>query len=96
MAWAASLPMRHETTAWLLLGLLGAQGAPAQAAPVVAAATAATLPRLEQAYADFNDELIPLGGSMWVRLAEKWLSSHPPGPHAPAGALRSEAHSPWK
>jgi amidohydrolase len=23
---------------------------------------------------DFNDELIPLGGSMWVRLAEKWLS----------------------
>jgi len=29
---------------------------------------------------DFNDELIPLGGSMWVRLAEKWLSSHPPGP----------------
>jgi amidohydrolase len=27
---------------------------------------------------DFNDELIPLGGSMWVRLAEKWLSSPPP------------------
>src|SRR4029077_3894681 len=24
---------------------------------------------------DFNDELIPLGGSMWVRLAERWLSS---------------------
>ena len=23
---------------------------------------------------DFNDELIPLGGSMWVRLAEKWLN----------------------
>jgi amidohydrolase len=23
---------------------------------------------------DFNDELIPLGGSMWVRLAENWLS----------------------
>jgi amidohydrolase len=22
---------------------------------------------------DFNDELIPLGGSMWVRLAESWL-----------------------
>jgi amidohydrolase len=22
---------------------------------------------------DFNDELIPLGGSMWVRLAQKWL-----------------------
>jgi amidohydrolase len=27
---------------------------------------------------DFNDELIPLGGSMWVRLAERWLSSAPP------------------
>ena len=27
---------------------------------------------------DFNDELIPLGGSMWVRLAEKWLRSPPP------------------
>jgi hippurate hydrolase len=24
---------------------------------------------------DFNDELIPLGGSMWVRLAENWLGS---------------------
>jgi amidohydrolase len=22
---------------------------------------------------DFNDELLPLGGSMWVRLAERWL-----------------------
>ena len=29
---------------------------------------------------DFNDELIPLGASMWVRLAEKWLSE---GPRAP-------------
>ena len=26
---------------------------------------------------DFNDELIPLGGSMWVRLAEKWLRAEP-------------------
>jgi len=24
---------------------------------------------------DFNDELIPLGASMWVRLAENWLSA---------------------
>jgi hippurate hydrolase len=24
---------------------------------------------------DFNDDLIPLGGSMWVRLAEKWLNT---------------------
>lgn len=24
---------------------------------------------------DFNDELIPLGGTMWVRLAEAWLSN---------------------
>ena len=23
---------------------------------------------------DFNDELIPLGGSLWVRLAEAWLA----------------------
>jgi len=22
---------------------------------------------------DFNDELIPIGGSMWVRLVEEWL-----------------------
>jgi len=29
---------------------------------------------------DFNAELIPLGGSMWVRLAERWLSSGPAGP----------------
>jgi len=29
---------------------------------------------------DFNDELIPLGGSMWVRLVEKWLGAAPPGP----------------
>jgi hippurate hydrolase len=29
---------------------------------------------------DFNDDLIPLGGSMWVRLAERWLSSAPPLP----------------
>ena len=26
---------------------------------------------------DFNDELIPLGGSMWVRLAEAWLNAAP-------------------
>ncbi|RQO61810.1 amidohydrolase [Paucibacter sp. KBW04] len=27
---------------------------------------------------DFNDELIPLGGSMWVRLAEAWLNRPQP------------------
>ena len=27
---------------------------------------------------DFNDELIPLGATLWVRLAEKWLSSPRP------------------
>jgi len=33
---------------------------------------------------DFNDELIPLGGSMWVHLAERWLQAPPParGPAA--------------
>lgn len=29
---------------------------------------------LHNASYDFNDELIALGGSMWVRLAERWLS----------------------
>ncbi len=28
---------------------------------------------------DFNDALIPLGGSMWVRLAEAWLNGRRPG-----------------
>jgi hippurate hydrolase len=28
---------------------------------------------------DFNDALIPLGGSMWVRLAEEWLKADPAG-----------------
>ena len=27
---------------------------------------------------DFNDQLIPLGGTMWARLAEQWLRSAPP------------------
>jgi hippurate hydrolase len=27
---------------------------------------------------DFNDELIPLGGSMWVKMAEQWLNSPRP------------------
>jgi hippurate hydrolase len=36
---------------------------------------------------DFNDELIPLGGSMWVRLAEKWLSESLPI------RIRSSAHA---
>lgn len=26
---------------------------------------------------DFNDELIPLGGSLWVRLVEKWFATQP-------------------
>ncbi|MFG6465183.1 M20 aminoacylase family protein [Roseateles sp. BYS87W] len=29
---------------------------------------------------DFNDDLIPLGGSMWVRLAEAWLAPRPAEP----------------
>jgi amidohydrolase len=28
---------------------------------------------------DFNDELIPVGGSMWVQLAQRWLQGAPPG-----------------
>jgi len=26
---------------------------------------------------DFNDELVPLGATMWVRLAEAWLARGP-------------------
>ena len=28
---------------------------------------------------DFNDDLIPLGATYWVQLAEKWLSRPRPG-----------------
>ena len=28
---------------------------------------------------DFNDALIPLGATAWVRLAEAWLAAPPPG-----------------
>ena len=35
---------------------------------------------------DFNDELIPLGGSLWVRLAEAWLAPRR------ATALRGASH----
>ena len=24
---------------------------------------------------DFNDDLIPLGGTLWVNMAEKWLNT---------------------
>jgi hippurate hydrolase len=34
---------------------------------------------LHNASYDFNDELIPLGGTMWVRLAEAWLNGPAPG-----------------
>jgi hypothetical protein len=40
---------------WLLLGLIVAQGTLAHGAATVLPAPAVTLPRLEQAYADFND-----------------------------------------
>ena len=33
---------------------------------------------------DFNDDLIPLGATAWVRLAEQWLAS--PRPHRSGGA----------
>ncbi len=34
---------------------------------------------------DFNDDLIPLGATYWVRLAEEWLNSPPPGASSPRG-----------
>jgi hippurate hydrolase len=33
---------------------------------------------------DFNDDLIPLGATVWVRLVEKWLSQ----PRAAAGSTQ--------
>lgn len=33
---------------------------------------------LHNPHYDFNDALIPLGGSYWVRLAEQWLAHEPP------------------
>ena len=33
---------------------------------------------LHNPHYDFNDELIPLGGTYWVRLAEEWLAHEPP------------------
>ena len=33
---------------------------------------------LHNPHYDFNDELIPLGGTYWVRLAEAWLAHEPP------------------
>ena len=35
---------------------------------------------------DFNDDLIPLGGTLWVRLAEAWLAA--PGERPPGRATR--------
>ncbi len=32
---------------------------------------------LHNPHYDFNDELIPIGATMWVRLAERWLASPP-------------------
>ena len=31
---------------------------------------------------DFNDELIPLGATAWVRIAEEWLARPAPAAHA--------------
>ena len=33
---------------------------------------------LHNPHYDFNDELIPLGGTYWVRLAQAWLAHQPP------------------
>ncbi|QXL84684.1 M20 aminoacylase family protein [Comamonas sp. NLF-1-9] len=39
---------------------------------------------LHNPHYDFNDELIPLGASYWVRLAQAWLAHTPPADRAPA------------
>ncbi|MGB3071702.1 MAG: M20 aminoacylase family protein [Ottowia sp.] len=33
---------------------------------------------LHNPHYDFNDELIPLGGTYWIKLAEEWLAHQPP------------------
>ena len=39
---------------------------------------------------DFNDALIPLGGTYWVRLAEAWLA---PGVNVPIAAIPAAAEA---
>ncbi|MDO5624824.1 MAG: M20 aminoacylase family protein [Pseudomonadota bacterium] len=40
---------------------------------------------LHNPHYDFNDELIPLGGSYWVMLAEAWLAHEPPADRPMSG-----------
>jgi len=37
---------------------------------------------------DFNDDLIPLGGSMWVRMAEEWLAPRPVSARKAEGQMK--------
>lgn len=41
---------------------------------------------LHNPHYDFNDDLIPLGGTYWVRLAEEWLAHQPPANRPMPGA----------
>ncbi len=44
---------------------------------------------LHNPHYDFNDDLIPLGATYWVRLAEAWLGHEPPADRPrPAGGMR--------
>ncbi|MET4577849.1 M20 aminoacylase family protein [Ottowia thiooxydans] len=43
---------------------------------------------LHNPHYDFNDELIPLGGSYWIKLAQAWLAHQPPKDRPmPAGVV---------
>ena len=41
---------------------------------------------LHNPHYDFNDELIPLGGTYWIKLAEEWLAHQPPAGRPMPGA----------
>ena len=43
---------------------------------------------LHNPHYDFNDELIPLGGTYWVRLAQAWLAHQPPADRPMPGGAR--------
>ena len=43
---------------------------------------------LHNPHYDFNDELIPLGATYWVRLAQAWLAHTPPADRPMPGATK--------
>jgi hippurate hydrolase len=73
--------LRERPGAYLFLGNGSAAGAHRGAGHGAGPCT------LHNASYDFNDELLPIGASFWVRLAQRFLEDGP-GAHADAGAAR--------